>query len=314
MPALDFTEIPSAKASKETPGEQDTFELFARDVLEHIGFKIISQPNRGPDQGKDIVIEEIRRGVGGESKIRWLVSCKHYANMGRSVNPDDEVNILERTNVHKCDGFLGFYSTLQSTGLASLLEGQSSIGTQVYDRERIERTLLGSSHGITIAKRYFPESMRKWAAETGAPADLMVETGSLLCDHTRENLLLPKPRGIIVLARSAIGDQQKVHFEEIYWCLKGEPDRILESRCSEKGLITAWEDIPDVIMPPIYLKWCLTALSELHNGYTYSEQAFAKLKQFLICTFPYAARNLREDERERIKTLMGIPAWIGGLG
>lgn len=312
MPTLNFNEIPSAKANKEKPGEQDTFELFARDVLDHIGFTIVSPPNRGHDQGKDIVVEEVRRGVGGETRVRWLVSCKHYAHMGKSVTPDDEINILERMKIHNCSGFLSFYSTVQSTGLAAILEKIPD--TQVYDRERIERTLFGSSRGMIIARRYFPESMKKWEVDTGAPVDVMIETGPLLCDHTGENLLVPEPRGIIVLARSFLKNSEHPHYEEIYWCLKGEPDRVLEHKCRQKGLTTEWEDIPDVLMPTIYLKWFMSSLNQLRGGYTYSDHAFERLKQFLICIFPYVARNLREDERRRIRSLMTIPSWVGGLG
>lgn len=307
MPTLDFTEIPSAKADKSKPGQQDTFEFFARDVLEYIGFTIISAPNRGPDQGKDIVVEETRRGIGGESKIRWLVSCKHYAHMGRSVNPEDEINILERVQIHKCQGFLGFYSTIQSTGLATILERLCNIESQVYDKERIERTLLDSSIGRTIAKRYLPESIKKWVSDTGAPADLMMEPEELLCDYTNENLISPKPRGIIVMASKYPRQEKTIHYEEIYWCLKGEPDRILEQRCWNKGLITAWEDIPDVIIPTVYLKWCMSIMNELRDGNTYSDSAFSKLKQFLICLYPYVARELRAEEKERIKVLKTIP-------
>lgn len=61
---------------------------------------------RGADLGKDLVVEEARFGVLGESVVRWLVSCKHFAHSGRAVSPDDERNIRERVEAHKCHGFL----------------------------------------------------------------------------------------------------------------------------------------------------------------------------------------------------------------
>ncbi len=74
MPRLDFKEIPQANLAS---GEQDTFELFARDFLETLGYEIISEPNRGADSGKDLIVLETRIGIGGKSFVKWLVSCKH---------------------------------------------------------------------------------------------------------------------------------------------------------------------------------------------------------------------------------------------
>jgi hypothetical protein len=55
MAILDYREIPEAgKAS----GQQDTFELFARDLLELLNFKVLQGPGRGADGGKDLVVEE----------------------------------------------------------------------------------------------------------------------------------------------------------------------------------------------------------------------------------------------------------------
>ena len=120
MPVLDFKEIAEAKGSS----DPDSFELFARDFLKHLGFKTISHPNRGQDEGSDLIVEELRTGPGGETTIRWLVSCKHYAHSGRSVKPGDEPNIRERVETQNANGFMGFYSTLASSGLGKLLAGQ----------------------------------------------------------------------------------------------------------------------------------------------------------------------------------------------
>ena len=114
MPVLNFKEISEAHIAD---GKQDDFELLARDFLEFLGYKILSDPDRGADGGKDIIVQETRNGVGGETILRWLVSCKHKASSGKSVSANDDSNILDRVMTHKCDGFIGFYSTLASSGL-----------------------------------------------------------------------------------------------------------------------------------------------------------------------------------------------------
>ena len=114
MPQLDFKEIPQANLAS---GEQDTFELFARDFLDLYGFEVLSGPDRGSDLGRDLIVLERRTGVGGETQVRWLVSCKHKAHSGQSVGLSDEQDISDRLRAHGCNGFIGFYSTLPAASL-----------------------------------------------------------------------------------------------------------------------------------------------------------------------------------------------------
>src|SRR4051794_4337700 len=106
MPALDFKEIPEAHIAS---GRQDQFEQLAADTLIAMGYEIVVGPGRGADQGKDLIVSEKRRGIGRETEIRWLVSCKHKAHSGKSIGLDDEPSPVERVKMHGCQGFLGFY-------------------------------------------------------------------------------------------------------------------------------------------------------------------------------------------------------------
>lgn len=160
MTALDFKEIPEAHKGS---GLQDTFELFTRDFLMCCGYEIVEEPSRGADGGKDLIVVEKRTGIGGITTIKWLVSCKHKAHSGASVSPDDESNIRDRLDTHACNGFIGFYSTLQSSGLAVILNSlKGKVEVKIFDREKIEGKLLENKAGIDLAKRYFPKSMNQW--------------------------------------------------------------------------------------------------------------------------------------------------------
>ncbi len=313
MPILDFNEIPSARADKSPPGLEDTFELFSRDFFEMMGYGIISPPNRGPDFSKDIVVEEVRRGIGGETKIKWLVSCKHYAYSGESISPKVELNISDRVRANNCNGFIGFYSTIPSSGLIEIIEGLTDIEHQIFDKERIEKYVLGSSEGIEIGKRYFHQSIRKWLSSRSRPADILLGSQDLLCVFSGQSLLIPEPRGIIALGFYKDHDGPR-HYEDIYWCLKGEPDRILEREFLQKGLLTEWEDISDIIIPTVFIRWCISPLNQLRSGVTFSDEAFEKYKSFIIAIFPYIARDLSEEEKERVFDLRGFPTYLGGLG
>lgn len=133
MPILDFREIP---LSTHGP-ERDQFELFACEFLDSKGFRILVGPDRGPDAGRDLVVEEIRTGLLGETRVRWLVSCKHNAHSGDSVTSDDERDIHDRVRTHRCQGFLGFYSTIPSSGLAAKLNATGlPFEVEVFNREK----------------------------------------------------------------------------------------------------------------------------------------------------------------------------------
>lgn len=157
---INFKEIPKANKGS---GEQDRFEQFACDFLETIGFKIIRRPDRGPDGKKDLIVSETRKGVGGETNVKWLVSCKHNAHSGASVKDIDEEDIQDRVTKHKCQGFIGFYSTLPSSSLSDKLFALTDkIECTTYDSTRIEKELLRSNQKDRILASYFPLSHDKY--------------------------------------------------------------------------------------------------------------------------------------------------------
>ncbi|PFQ61214.1 hypothetical protein COK21_27830 [Bacillus cereus] len=177
MTILNFKEISKANIGGEG---QDKFELFARDFFKFLGYVIVDEPDRGQDGGKDILIEEKREGIMGRtSTIRWLVSCKHFIHSknSKSVGKDDEIDISDRVKGQKCNGFIGFYSTLPSSGLtkklANLKEAEN-IDYDTYDYAKIEYFLLENERGKEIASRYFPKSYNEWI-EKGQLAENMLQ-------------------------------------------------------------------------------------------------------------------------------------------
>ncbi len=312
MPIIDFTEIPEPNLSS---GKQDSFELFARDFLAVTGYKIIEGPDRGADGGRDLIVLEVRKGITGESHIKWLVSCKHKAYSGKSVSVDDELNIIERVEQKGCNGFLGFYSSVPSSSLTQRLEGLiPRIEYQIFDHEKVETSLLGSIAGLSLAERYFPKSFEKWKRENPKPAKIFSEQDTLHCDHCGKDLLNPKS-GIIVIWHTFLDEHVYTkRVVDIYWCCKDNCDRALQTKYRKSAVMDEWEDIPDVCTPLVYIKWVMMILNEHHRGNVYSETAFDKIKHFLLTLFPYVARESTTEEKERIKSLLIIPSYLGGLG
>ncbi|GAA0566706.1 hypothetical protein GCM10009416_00870 [Craurococcus roseus] len=202
MPALDFTEIPSASAGS----LRDRFELFARELLEAEGFRILEQPDRGTDDGRDLIVEEERMGPGGTNRVRWLVSCKHKAHSGTSVFPSDEQNIRDRLGTHRCDGFIAFYSTLPSSGLGETLSKlRPEFGCLQLDAEVVERKLLDSPRGRILAARYMPKSFNAWMQASRAAA-LAVSTPDPQRSSNRYFLRAPHDDLAAARAEAAVRD------------------------------------------------------------------------------------------------------------
>lgn len=309
---LDFKEIPQANKGD---GLQDTFELFTRDFLEILGYKIIQQPDRGADGKKDLIVLESRPGLSGVSQIKWLVSCKHYAHSGKSVSDTDEPNITDRVSVHDCNGFLGFYSTLPATSLGKNFKGlNNKIEIQSFDREKIEKELFATPQGLKLASRYFPDSFKKYSMENPKPAKIFPDEPEICCEYCKANLLdeTTKELGIFVILRRMSDNEgheyKKEPYIKAYFSCKGKCDHILKNKYShEEMLIDEWADISDYLTPTGYIIKVMAWMNSMQiDNEKLESEAFGKLKKLLLNTFPYISRELTSKERERIIHLLEI--------
>lgn len=103
---------------------------------------------------------ERRTGVLGSEDLRWLVSCKDFANSGRSVSEQDVGPVSDKVSQHNANGFMLVTTTTASTGLKSMLDGihaQGRVKTSVWDRHELENLLLQDGH-LDLVKRYLPQS------------------------------------------------------------------------------------------------------------------------------------------------------------
>ncbi len=301
---LEFKEIPKANTGN---GDQDTFELFARDFLEVLGYKIIQNPDRGADGKKDLIVQESRQGPSGTTYIKWLVSCKHYAHSGKSVSDTDELNILDRVSTHQCDGFIGFYSTLPATSLGTNIQGlKTSIETYTLDREQIEKILLENSQGLKLASRYFPKSFSKYVVESPKPAKIFSDKLSLCCEYCGKNLLKEKS-GIFVLLKefshSEDGTYRRYPYTKAYFSCKGDHDRILKNKYLQDGnFIDEWVEISSFTYPTGYIKKVMSWFNSFQEDSELIEgEAFDKLKILFLNTFPHISREQTTEEKEHIQ-------------
>ena len=315
MALIDFTEIPQGNLPG---GKQDAFELFAREFLHMYGFKIIDGPDRGPDGGRDIIVEETRVGNVGETKFKWLVSCKHNVHSGKSVSVDDEIDIPGRIDQFSCNGFIGFYSTVISSALNDRLNSfRSRFEIELFDNEKIERSLIENKKMESIVKRFFPNSYKSIFHQVYEPVQLYNKYQPLCCDVCGKDLLARRSveeyEGIIAFEiehQSNENGKKQELIKSTYVACKGVCDSIAKSELSPKS-ITKWNDISDLAIPNMYLKFVMGFINGIKMGRDiYSDEAYEKTKYTILSLSQLVMRELTDNEKQRIASLAEMPDWV----
>ena len=300
---IDFTEISH---------DSDLWELFARDFLQEMGFHIETPPDRGADAGKDMLVTEEIGGALYRGRFRWLVSCKHFAKSGRSVNEsDDEPNIRERMESFRAQGFIGFYSTLASSGLNNRLRQLRDEG-KIADYRILDHKLI-ENHLVTVGFsklmiRYFPESYKNVK-----PLHLITDQYEpLTCDQCGKDLLEEMFKGDYSanLVQVYRWDQQtgKELIQDVYVTCKGECDRIFDRAARDQGLHTGWHDLSDMVIPIEFLRWVFAIMNRIRSGKDqYTDEAYKKQKRILIAVAQKVLRFTTEKERQSYKELQMLP-------
>jgi len=297
---IDFTEIPDG----------DNWELFARTFLQDEGFFIESPPNRGADGGVDMIVTEQLTGKVGNYKLRWLVSCKHYAGSRKAVNEnDDEKNLSTRIKKKQCDGFIGFYSTLPTNALKSTLDELRSTNEikdyKIYDGKYIENRLITSTYG-SVFQQFFPESYKKLKPLTLLYGKYI----PLKCDNCGLDLLQSyenhrKINGL--MAEVSIYDNQSheetVH--NIYFACKGECDEKLKHAFQVQGYSSsAWHDIFHLTNPYEFMDYILASFIRVSNDQAkYSPEALKRYVYLLKSLSQIVMKPPTNHDKERKRTL-----------
>lgn len=185
---------------------------------------------------------------------------------------------------------------------------------KILDGEQIERELLLFERNWGILKRFFPISSKKWLDEHQKPAILLDEYEPLVCEICGKDLLTQNgernPSGIVAfvypMQPSASGKYDDV-IHHVYAACKGDCDKRLENRHYASGLTTGWKDISDLSIPSCYLQWVMAILNNLKDGDQYLNDSFSNLKRIIIRLGQNTFRDCTEKERNRFKTLQGLP-------
>lgn len=296
---------------KELNDNGEQWELFARDFFEALGYTIDTPPDRGADGGKDLLISESIKGRFSSYTFRWLVSCKNFIQSNRSVNErEDEVNLLERCKAFKADGFIGFYSTIESSGLnqrLTQLKNEREIQDyKIFDGKYIENVLM--NYGLTkIILRYFPESYKRIRPLHKIASKFV----SLKCDCCGRDLFEDVEKGLqdSVIASVEKYENGKIYIKDLYVACKGLCDDKLENKCRQLYKCgTSWNDLTDLASPIHYLHYIMCLINQLHDNdhYVYSKNAIEKEKKLLMAMGQKAFHEVTDEERLSLSEMMQL--------
>jgi hypothetical protein len=138
--------------------DEEDFEFLCRDILKEGGSKILSEPSRGPDRKKDLIIEISTESFLGKAEAtKYLVQCKHKAVGGKSVYESELGDIRSACATHGTKGYLLITSTIPSVTVASNLEAIEKEGiykTCCWDTKTLAGRFEKLEDPYTILERY----------------------------------------------------------------------------------------------------------------------------------------------------------------
>ncbi|MEZ4442924.1 MAG: hypothetical protein R3B72_27765 [Polyangiaceae bacterium] len=301
--SIDFTEVPPAHKGG---AKADTWEFFARDFLQALGLEHESGPDRGPDDGRDLIMVERRTGPLASKGTRWVVSAKHKVHGGAAVSDSEEVDVAGRVDRFEAHGFIAVYSTLPSSTLGRTLERlKSRMEIQVFDSARIEHALLTEPSLEVVFRRYFPKSFRSWEVARHGPVPLVAQYEPLECIECGKDLLAPDlEAGNVVMVYDTSVQPETVH--GAYVCCK-ECNRPAAVHHVPRGMMDRWHDLEDIIIPRRFFELMFALVNEHRSGdVAYTSKGY-RYTRHPAGGCPTRRPGTSKEQVARLKTLGEFP-------
>ena len=159
-----------------------------------------------------------------------------------------------------------------------------------------------------ILMRYFPESYKLFKPLH----KVLDEYIPLKCDVCGKDLLegLYRENYQGLIAQVTHRDENGIeHVKEMYYACKGTCDNQLNKSIWERYKVsTGWKDISDLAIPLDFLRYVIATINRLRDGnYKYSDPAFEKEKNMIFALSQKVLREMTENEKERVRTLINMP-------
>ena len=146
------------------------------------------------------------------------------------------------------------------------------------------------------------------------PVDIFFKPRAILCDHCQKNLLERLQGMIISITKKGVSPfDESIHpiYKNIHFSCKGECERKLLKADSDNGLADAgWDDFGDYTNPAYYFRKLMAFINGIKKG-KYENNCIEKMQLFFAAMFPYIAREMTDEEKERTEILLSIGPVIG---
>ncbi len=223
---------------------------------------------------------------------------------------------MNQTSLNGCGlfrqkGFLGFYSTIASSGLNTRLRELRNRGDikdyQIFDRKRIEDYLLRLGFS-RIFTRYFPESVKHVRPLHKVLDDYIPIACDVCGKDLLEALYRENYKGLVAQVDRFDEASGTTTVERMYFACKGKCDKKMEAACwAEFREPAGWKDLSDLVIPAEFLRWIMATLNRLRSGEKYANDAFMKEKQLIMALSQKVFREMTERERKRVRELISFP-------
>jgi hypothetical protein len=297
---IDFTEI----------SDGDGWEAFCRDYLIALGLVVEIPPARGADGGMDLLVREQLKGALASRPFTWLVSCKHFAVSKKAVGNADEMNIVDRLEQYKADGFIGFYSTTASAALVTKLKEFRESGKieafEIYDGSRIENGFHDAGLSGVLLQHL---SQSHTALRPIHP--LLGTYQPLPCDVCGKDLLkatlTEEYSGMITFGSRIEEDHDERVVERVAFVCKGACGGKMELKHFRLDLTEGWDDITDYCNPLIFIRRITGYINELRSGSTkYSQAAHDRMIDFYMALSQRTLRQTSAEDRQKLLEVMEL--------
>jgi hypothetical protein len=148
---------------KELPEDGVKFEQLIREILVLEGFET-QWTGVGQDGGRDLIVNEKLKGELSTYERKWLISCKHTANSGKSIGREQAGNISEDCRAIGAQGYILVCSTQPTSSLVDRLneiEKNQNIITKFWDSIEIEKRLT-KPNTFGLIHTFFPQSSKNY--------------------------------------------------------------------------------------------------------------------------------------------------------
>jgi len=114
----------------------------------------------GQDGGRDLVVTEKLAGDLSEYKRKWLISCKHLANSGKSLGIAELGNVVEDCRAIGAEGYILVCSTQPTSSVVKRLEEIEAVQhiiAKIWDSIEVEKRML-KPNTFRLIHTFFPKS------------------------------------------------------------------------------------------------------------------------------------------------------------